>query len=136
MKLYQVWSTAKEFDGCKNVGFAWFFNGQRPEHRPNAELIENYNAKAHGIHYAEEYIEQLFTLEEAQQLKNYLHHEYRDANTGPATIEEVQFPVANNILGGGSIPVGGDCDFYMLDRTPGYPLPFKAWGYFDLRQHL
>jgi hypothetical protein len=23
----------------------------------------------------------------------------------------------------------------MLDHTPGYSLPFKVWGYFDLRQY-
>ena len=30
----------------------------------------------------------------------------------------------------GAIPVGGDCDFYMLSEHDDYNLPFRAWGYY------
>ena len=35
-------------------------------------------------------------------------------------------------MGVGAIPVGGGDDFQMLNREPGYNLPFKVWGYFNL----
>jgi hypothetical protein len=41
-------------------------------------------------------------------------------------------PVDNNIMGVGTLPVGGDSDFYMLSKAPDYPLPFSVWGHFDL----
>ena len=72
-----------------------------------------------------------FELDEAQALKDYIDQNYGDA--GITTIEKAELPIANNTMGVGAIPVGGGQDFHMLDKAPHYSLPFKVWGYFDLR---
>src|SRR5262249_51414185 len=95
---------------------------------PYAELIEGYDKNPEF--YAEDYIDSLFTEAEANQLKAYLDREHGDDSV--TTIEEVSFPVVNNIAGVGSMAVGGADDFYMLTKEPSYDLPFQAWGYFDL----
>ena len=73
----------------------------------------------------------MFAPEEAEMLAEYLRGYYDDE---PA-IHEEELPIEGGRMGPGSIPVGGPQGFYMLDKTPGYPLPFEVWGYFDLRQN-
>jgi hypothetical protein len=93
--------------------------------RPYAELIKNYEP---GNLYAEEFVEELFTWDEAQQLVAYLK-DFPDSTT---VVEEYPLPIENNWIGFGARAVGGGDDFYMLSEAPGYSLPFKVWGYFDL----
>jgi hypothetical protein len=50
---------------------------------------------------------------------------------GTTTIEEEKLPIPSNVMGLGTIPVGGGTDFKMLHKAPGYPLPFQVLGYFD-----
>jgi hypothetical protein len=73
----------------------------------------------------------VFTEVEAIALKEYLEREHGGA--GVTTIEEVPLPIPDSSIGIGAILVGGGTDFHMLDKGPNYSLPFKAWGYFDLR---
>jgi hypothetical protein len=129
MKLYNVTSKKREYGGCKDVTFHWFFAGERSQPRPYAELIKDYNVEDHF--YATSYIDELFTEDEARQLKDYLDREYGGQGM-TTTIKEVSLPIVNNMAGVGSIAVGGGDDFYMLDRARSYSLPFKVWGYFDL----
>jgi hypothetical protein len=131
MKLYSVTSKATEYHGCKEVPFVWFREGERPgPQRPSAALIKDYDPADDHRFYVEDYIEELFTEDEARQVKDFLDSRYGpDATT---TITEVSFPVSNNIMGVGAIPVGGGDDFYMLSKVADYPLPFSVWGYFDL----
>jgi hypothetical protein len=127
MKLYNVCTIVKEYSDCKNVTFQWFYSDTRPHPRPYAELIENYKP---DDQYAEEHIDELFTEDEASQLKQYLDREH--GHEGTTTITEEPLPVANNMMGYGARAVGGGDDFYMLDKEPEYSLPFKAWAYFNL----
>jgi hypothetical protein len=80
--------------------------------------------------YAEDFVEELFTWDEAQQLRGYLEQKHRDQ--GPTVIEAVSLPIENNWIGLGALAVGGGDDFYMLCKEPAYSLPFKVWGYFNL----
>jgi hypothetical protein len=128
MKLYNVRTTVKEYHGCKNVVFHWFYDGDRPTpRRPYAELIENYEPDGF---YSEDYIDRLFTEDEASQVKQYLDQEH--GHEGTTTITEEPLPVANNVMSVAAIAVGGGDDFYMLDKEPEYSLPFKVEGYFNL----
>jgi hypothetical protein len=124
MKLFCVNSVVKSFNGCRDVPFSWFivFDIDRPR-RPYAELIRNYDPSDEHIGYAEDAVDELFTLEQAEQLKDYLDCEFSDGGENTNTIMEVTLPMSS---------VGGGDDFYMLDKTPGYPLPFKVQGYFNL----
>jgi hypothetical protein len=133
MKLFRVKSVVKSYDGCRNVPFSWFIErGKSRPHRPYGELIENYDRSNERISYAEAAVDELFTLEQAEQLKDYLDREFGDGGANTNIITEATLPMPNNTMGVGSIPVGGGDDFYMLDKTPGYPLPFKVQGYFNL----
>lgn len=130
MKLYNVTTSVKEYRGCKNVWFTWFRCDHGEQKRPYAELIENYDPAADRNYYPEDYIELLFTEEEAHQLKEYLDRVH--GHEGVTTIEEEQLPVPQNIMSVGAIAVGGGDDFYQLCDEPEYSLPFKVWGYFNL----
>jgi len=131
MELYDVTTIVKEFSGCKNVEFNWFRCGERRAPRSYADLIENYDPSDRYVYYAEGCIDEMFELDEAQALKDYIDQNYGEA--GITTIEKAKLPIATDTIGLGAISVGGPQDFYMLDKAPGYTLPFKVEGYFDLR---
>jgi hypothetical protein len=73
----------------------------------------------------------MFELDQAQALKDYIDQNYGDE--GITTIKKATLPIAKYSGGAGSMAVGGGNDFLMLDNNPKYSLPFKVWGYFDLR---
>jgi hypothetical protein len=140
MELYHVTTIVKKYRGCKNVDFSWF-RCERRAPRPYAELIENYAPSAidaegyievEGCIEAEGCIDEMFEWDEAQTLKDYIDQNYGE-DQGITTIEKAELPIPNNTMGVGAIPVGGRQDFHMLDKAPNYSLPFKVWGYFDLR---
>ena len=128
MELYHVTTLVKKYRDCKNVAFQWF-RCERRVPRSYADLIENYDLA--DDRYAEGCIDEMFELDEALALKDYIDQNYGEA--GITTIKKAKLPIANNTMGVGEIPVGGSQDFHMLDKAPGYSLPFKVWGYFDLR---
>jgi len=131
MKLYCVSTTAPEYSGFKNVVFHWF--NEKPQgKRAYAVLIKDYDPKAYAIYYAEAFVDELFTEDEARQLKDYIDQSHE----GETIIKEQPLPVDNNVMGYGAIPVGGMQDFYMLSKEAEYSLPFKVYGYFDLRASL
>ena len=69
-KLYRVTTIANELRGRTAVAVEWFYSGERPAKRPYAALIENYNPMDEHVDYAESHVEQLFTEDEARQLKD------------------------------------------------------------------
>ena len=149
VKLYTVASTVEEYDGHKDVVFNWFVNRRREPVYPFTEVVpgtegfrlperlagplvdlpDAYTADAYW--YSEDALNQMFAPEEAEMLAEYLRGYYDDE---PA-IHEEELPIEGGRMGPGAIPVGGPQGFYMLDKTPGYSLPFEVWGYYDRRQH-
>jgi hypothetical protein len=130
MELYRVMTIVKKYDGCKNVGFEWF-RCERRALRSYADLIEDYDPSAAHVAYPEGCIDEMFELDEGQASKDYIDQNYGKA--GITTIEKAELPIPNDMMGVGATPVGGGQDFYRLDKAPNYSLPFKVWGYFDLR---
>jgi hypothetical protein len=130
MKLYSVTTTAKAYRECKNVVFNWFRHAMPQGRRPYAHLIKDYEPESHNALYTEELIEELFTWDEARQLKDYLERHH--GGEGETVIKELPLPVENRTVGYGYLAVGGGDDFYMLCEEPEYSLPFKLWGYYDL----
>jgi hypothetical protein len=127
MDLYHVMTTVKEYRGCKNVRFNWF-RCERRASRSYADLIENYDPSDRD---AEGCIDEMFERDEAEALKGYIGQNYGELK-GITAVEKAELPIANNRLGVGATAVGGGNDFYMLDKSPNYSLPFKVWGYFSL----
>src|SRR5262245_59735695 len=133
MKLYRVGTTCHRFNGHKDVHFEWFLDEPYGEPRPYAELINGYADEADPPYYPMGAIDELFTLDQAQALVSYLDRVHGDA--GEAKITAAKLPIELNMMGVGAIPTGGGQDFYMLAKEDEYNLPFKVYGYFDLRHH-
>jgi len=128
MDLYSVTTVMTKYDGYKNAPFHWFYCVARTIPRPYAYLIEDYNRMNRlRAAYAEGYIDELFTLDEAQSLKDYLDRTFGDKAT--TTIKKRKLPIQNNVAGWGAL--ADYCDVWKLDQVPGYPLPFKAQSCFD-----
>ena len=102
MELYHVTTIAKKYSGCKNVEFIWF-RCERRAPRPYADLIVNYDAAAY-VYYPEGYIDELFELDEAQALKDYIDQNHGEETT--TTIKKAELPIANTSMGAGAMPVG------------------------------
>jgi hypothetical protein len=133
MKRFYVETRVPEFEGCKSVLFTWFNARPVRGQRPYAGLIEGYDPKDDTTAYAEGIIDELFTEEEALQLKSYIQQEKRYVHSGGVTtLREVQIPIPNNSIGFGAMPVGGGNDFLVGYERPNYPLPFKVVAYYDL----
>ena len=125
MKLYSVITTVKEYSGCKNVIFRWFREAMPQGRRPYADLIKDYEPGSRAFGALEVFVEELFTWDEAQQLKTYLDQHHEDQ--GDTVLKEATLPVENDIF-----PFEVGDSFYMLSEEPEYSLPFKVVGLFNL----
>lgn len=128
-KLYGVTSVVKKYDNYKEVPFNWFVSDRKKPLIPYEKAIMNY---VKGDGYSEGAIDESFTKQEADQLVTYLQREHKEAILETNIVEE-KLPIASNSMGFGATPVGGGDGFYMLEKEKNYNLPFKIWGYFDLR---
>jgi hypothetical protein len=115
------------------VKLVWFRYQKMDRQHLYADLIENYDptSSKRTVMFEEAQVEELFTDEEAKQLKTYLDQNHDD----PTTISEAKLPIQQNTIGVGAIPVGGGCDCLMVYKRPGYPLPFKVMAYYNLLYH-
>jgi hypothetical protein len=132
MDLFIVRSQVEMFGGCKRVRFRWFRPEVRSSDRAYADLIKNYDP---DDLYAKHFIDELFDAEEAQQLKVFLGRKKifeGGATIAKTVIQKVQLPIASKSFPIGGLAVGGGDDFYMLEKVPGYSLPFRVRGYFNL----
>lgn len=98
---------------------------------PYEKAIKDYDPKDEFHYYPESCIDEKFTLEEAQSLKKWLVDTF---NSASCEIKEVDLPICMNTAGLGAIAVGGLTDFYMIEKLPGYDLPFRVWGYYNRRE--
>jgi len=129
-KLYRVISMidgfpygGKYFDG---VEITWFYSERREF--PVIDYKKMVNRDSDEL---ESYIDEFFSLTEANRLKRYLDKHFKDITT---EIEEVDLHIEDSKYKPlKSIPVGGGIDFYLLWKEEGYPLSFKVEGLFDIR---
>ena len=133
-ELFSVHSLARNFlyDGkqYEEVKITWFVLERSGPLAPYEAVILDYgqlNEKERA--FPEEYVNEQFSREEAEALKNYLE---RRADTA-TRIEEIELPVSPNASGCRRLPRGGGNDFFILHRETAYPLPFKVEGYFSVR---
>jgi hypothetical protein len=138
MNLYYVESTAKEYHGCKDVHITWFMTSRRAAPlAPYAELIVEYGElDDEDRDQAEQWIDEMFTEEEARALLAWLNQH----RPGPIHVigEPQATPVKARAEGGGvfgslySIPLGGP-QGCIVPNEADWDLPFKVNGYYDLR---
>lgn len=119
MRLYNVDSTVAEFDGYRDVNVRWFVNDREVPAVPYAEGIRDYRG---DNAYSELALDELFALEEAEMLAAYLKAEYGT----DVVITETALPLPAETAGLGALAVGGRTGFIMLNKTPGYSLPFEV----------
>lgn len=126
-RLYRVKSVVDKYDGYKNVTFKWFVSQRKPEDRPPISYEIGLVPSLQDDFYTKDFLRELFTEKEALALVSYVL-----PKGGNIEIKEIELPIKKIFVGYGSIAVGGMCDFYRLDKSSDYNLPFEVWGYFDL----
>jgi hypothetical protein len=125
---YYVYLKAKEYRDYKDVTF-FLFRVDMPE-----ELIANLlkplgiDPKSEENIYVPSQVEQTFSLKHVTKLVEYFGNWDRTE-----IIVKLADKPSPNVVGVRAIPVGGLQDFYMFSNAEGYPLNFKVWGYYDLR---
>lgn len=134
IKLYHVSSDVKEkgeFRGYTFEGYTinWYVDGRDTPLVPFGEAIRDYDP-CDPPHYTEGYIKELFSIEEANLLKDYLNN--RPEHYIKTTIEEVPLPVSDNMMGYGAIPIGGPDLMRILFDCADYKLPFRVCGHYYL----
>jgi hypothetical protein len=138
IKVFYVTTKVADFSGFMDAYLHWFVVDRKPCLFGSDgtlgigydEVIADYDAAAVYHRHSEEAVEELFTKDEADTFVAWAR---ANRNGGDTMIREYALPVQNNIMPLGAIPVGGPQNFLMIDRSPDYNLPFKAWGYYDTR---
>jgi hypothetical protein len=125
---YCVYLKAKEYRGYKDVAF-FLCRIDMPE-----VLIANLvkplgiDLKSEENIYIPSLVEQTFSLKHVTKLIDYFSTWDRTS-----IIVRLADKPSPGVIGVRAIPVGGLQDFYMFSNAEGYPLDFKVWGYYDLR---
>jgi hypothetical protein len=140
MKLYSVVTVVKEFKGCRDVDLVWFRCQKSDRQHLYADLIENYDPTrskprdTSGDDFPNDFmdavaqVEELFTEEEAKQLKDYLDQNHDDPTTKQNFL--------SNKIPSASVQSPSAADVIVSWRmSPGYRLTFKVMAYYDLRYH-
>ncbi len=130
-QLFTLSASVDNFEGCDQVPFCFFIRKRKGFLAPYEQLIKGYNPKDEHIEYAKEFVDEMFTLEEATQAYEYLKRKYGTE----ATIKAYDLPIeAMNMMPTGAIPVGGLTGMLRLEKSDNYDLPFYLGVYYDLRQ--
>ena len=126
---YWVTVIISEFDGYQNVDFHLFHTEMSNEELARLVVLAPGRSIDDVAHwYTASAIEQTFSKAEVKQLYAYFKQ------WGNVRLKAHRAsPPTNDSMGYGAYPVGGGNDFYAFSEVPGYSLPFKVWGYFDLR---
>jgi len=126
---YYVTVIASEFDKCQNVHFYLFHTEMSNEElAPLVVLAPGRTIDDVANWYTASVIEQTFSKAEVRQL-----HAYFSQFGGMRLKAKRVQPPDNHCIGYGAYPVGGGTDFYTFSEADDYSLPFKVWGFFDLR---
>ncbi len=134
-KLFRVSSIINnvtyEKKSYDKVLFTWFIIERTDPDIKYDEVIINYSkindkARKNG----ENYINELFTEEEALMLKSELDLK----STAITTIEEIKLPVPDHIEPFSSLKTEKGKGFSDLSAFKSYQLPFKVRGFFNINQ--
>ena len=130
-KIYRVHSVAngvtykdKMFN---NVPIEWFIVGRTESLVPFENAIADYNTLDPEMRRdLEEYLMEQFSLEQAEQWRNFLIQ--RSSKTW---IEEIELPLVDNRKSFKKLEPLAGTGFYPVYKNKGYTLPFKVEGFFN-----
>lgn len=151
IRFYQVDSTLPNYAGTGvSVPVYWLYEREQRLEIDYSEVIQDYEeARAiartaealsdpddpftgSSMHddpagVAELAINELFTLEEAQALQQYL----QKAHGLESVIKEAELPIPQMVMPSSLIPAGGDYDYIDLPGQETSPLPGRVYGLVD-----
>ena len=138
MKLFRATTEVSNYKGFNRLHFVWFVESRaKPLPLPYEDLIDGYWSLGRNERgYAEEALQERFTEQEIDQLREYL---LLFRSSSPLMVSELELPSKTKDYPPypwGAMTVGGLTDFYMLSDHEDYRLPFSVWGYFDLRDAI
>lgn len=120
-----------EFKGCKDVEFNLFKSGAK-----DAELLwiarhtDSKPENGAGDVYWLSQFDMMFTLPEVGQII-----EWFTEHCTTAVVRVYPAFAHNNAMSVSAMAVGGGDDFYMFSEYEDYTLPFKVWGYYNMRRY-
>ena len=133
-RIFAVHSLVRNFQyqgkRYEAVKINWFVLERTKPLVQYAEAIQDYSQlDAKERAFPEEYVNEQFSLEEAEALKKYLDRQ----PTTTTRIEAIELPVMANVSGYKHLAAGNGNDFLALHKGKNYPLSFKVEGYFSVR---
>jgi len=133
-RIFAVHSLVRNFQYqgkyYEEVKISWFVLERKNPLVPYAAAIQDYGQLDEKERaFPEEYVNEQFSLEEAEALKKYLDSQ----PTTTTRIEAIELPVMPNASGCRRLAAGSGNDFLALHRGNSYSLPFKVSGYFSVR---
>lgn len=133
-RIFSVHSLVRNFlyrgTRYEEVKVNWFILDRERPLVTFAEAIQDYaqlDEKERA--FPEDYLNEQFSLAEAEALKKYLDRQ-------PLTttrIDAIELPVMPNVSGCRRLAPGQDGDFMPLYKGKSYSLPFAVAGYFNIR---
>jgi hypothetical protein len=123
--LYEAWSYANNFGDSNNSKIFWYITNGRFEN------FDYDNALMYNDEYSREYINQLFTLEEILELKDYIFKKHNIE----LFYKKINFPITSRISGFGVLPLikGENC--YHLYKEIDYSLAFEVEAFYNVLKH-
>jgi hypothetical protein len=133
IKLFRVVSTVNNFphrgrtyDG---VEIHWFVVYRENPIASYEKLINGYlKDRDNPLYISEKNLQELFTEEEADALKEYLSKKHGEE----CDIREADLSTEIDPWGYGDKTPAYREGFYRLNQEDGYDLPFVVWGYYDI----
>lgn len=134
LQLFQVYSIINKFRYhdvlYDNLKITWFIKDRENAQVPFEKVIMGYSDLCkHERVFPENYIKELFTKEEAEQLQQYLLKMEKTA----AYLELSNLPINGKVKGYNDTSMIEGMDFFRLYRRPLYNLPFKVKGIFNVK---
>jgi len=134
--LYRVNSVVPKFEGCHDVPLTWLrFDGpNRFDEKDYHNFIENFDAvKLQNKEYAIQYIDELFTFEEVELVKDFVTKYF---SLEIKSIEAVKLPINGDLSKYRDLVLKRKTDCVLLRPScqVDSSLPFEIGGYYILEQ--
>jgi len=133
IKLYWVSTIVPVFRAHKDVYIVYFIGivpGQSLYAGRYGDLIKDYKG-CEDKAYPENYIDELFTLEQAEQFVDWHKKKWPGLQL---SINEIDLPIPCDSVPLSAIPVGGLSNAIDFVNDEEYDLPFKVLGFYNLER--
>lgn len=127
IKLFTVTSTLQKLMGKENVDIVWLYKGRNQPIAPYDQIIEDYNPNSEKKSSGELAVNEMFTLEEAEELATFL----RDDQKMNLKVIEMDLPIAKDRVPLTTLPMGPQNGQVPVEFEG---LPFEVYFHFDLRE--